>query len=83
MVSLIREPAPCELEGSEDEASSMGGDGDAKMGGEGGVKEGGVGQNGSFRGKSRWSQVVARVRLAAEKRFHSLPKIDLLNAVKY
>ena len=79
MVSFIREPAACDLEGSEEEASSKGGDGDAKMGGEGDVKEGGVqGQNGSFRGQSRWSQVLARVRLAAEKRFHSLPKSDLL-----
>ena len=83
MVSFIREPAACDLEGSEEEAISKGGDGDARVGGEGDVKEGGVGQNGSFRGKSRWSQVVARVRLAAEKRFHSLPKIDLLNVVKY
>ena len=50
------------------------------MDGEGDVnKEGGVGQNGSFKGRSRWSQVVARIRLAGggglppEKRFLFLP----------
>ena len=73
MICFLREPAACELEeGSEEQASSKGGDGDAKIGGEEDVKEGGVGQNGSLRGRSRWSQVVARVRLAAEKRFHIL-----------
>ena len=79
MISLFfpRDPARCEVEdekgGAEEEASSQGGE-VIKNGGEGDVKEGGVGQNGSFRGRSRWSQVVARVRLAAEKRSHFLAK---------
>ena len=79
MISLFfpRDPARCEVEdekgGAEEEASSQGGE-EIKNGGEGDVKEGGVGQNGSFRGRSRWSQVVARVRLAAEKRSHFLAK---------
>ena len=59
--------------GGEEEASRQGGE-EIKNGGEGDVKEGGVGQNGSFRGRSRWSQVVARVRLAAEKRSHFIAK---------
>ena len=59
--------------GAEEEAGSQGGE-EIKNGGEGDVKEGGVAQNGSFRGRSRWSQVVARVRLAAEKRSHFLAK---------
>ena len=85
MISLFfpRDPARCEVEdekgGGEEEASSQGGE-EIKNGGEGDVKEGGVGQNGSFRGRSRWSQVVARVRLAAEKRSHFLAKKNLLQS---
>ena len=57
--------AQCELEGSEQQASSKKGDGDAKTDGEGDVnKEGGAGKSGSFNGRSRWSQVVARIRQA-------------------
>ena len=58
----------CDLEVSKQEASSKGEKGDIKKGGEGDAEDGGVGQNGSLKGRSRWSQVVRRVRLAGGAR---------------
>ena len=57
-------------EGGKDRSEQQDGDGDGKTGGEEDAEE-----NGSCKGRTRWSQVVARVRLAggarlaAQKRF--------------
>ena len=70
-------------DGGKDRPEQEGEDGDVKTGGEEDAEESGVWQNGSCKGRSRWSQVVARVRLAggarlaAEKRFRLLPQSPL------
>ena len=66
-------------ESRKDRSENKGEDGD-KTGGEEDAEESGGVENGNSKGRTRWSQVVARVRLAggarlekAEKRFCLLP----------
>ena len=80
-------------ESRKDRSENKGEDGD-KTGGEEDAEESGGVENGNSKGRTRWSQVVARVRLAggarlekAEKRFcllqHTLPSQTVFPRTKF